>query len=103
MSRLLQLEKLLRQGMDSPLLRFSMGNELLAAERPDEAAEQFEKAVEQDPDYSAAWKLLGKALAEAGDTAAAITAYQSGIECAQRKQDHQAMKEMTVFLKRLQR
>ena len=68
MSRLLQLEKLLRQGMDSPLLRFSMGNELLAAERPDEAAEQFEKAVEQDPDYSAAWKLLGKALAEAGDT-----------------------------------
>lgn len=103
MSRLQQLQRLLRQGMDSPLLRFSIGNELMAEDRPAEAAQQFRAAVDQDPDYSAAWKLLGKSLADAGDTAAAIAAYESGIECAGRKHDTQAMKEMTVFLRRLKR
>ncbi|NNM00711.1 MAG: hypothetical protein HKO62_08180 [Gammaproteobacteria bacterium] len=54
-----------------------------------------------NPDYSAAWKLLGKALASAGDTAAARTAYESGIACAERMGDKQAQREMQVFLKRL--
>ena len=56
-----------------------------------------------DPGYSAAWKLLGKAAAAAGDAAAAIAAYRAGIEAAERKGDKQAVKEMRVFLRRLER
>jgi cytochrome c-type biogenesis protein CcmH/NrfG len=57
--------------------------------------------VEQDGDYSAAWKLLGKALAESGDADGAAAAYRNGIAAAERRGDKQAAKEMTVFLRRL--
>jgi len=65
------------------------------------AAEHLRAAVAHDRDYSAAWKLLGKALAESGDAEGARQAYREGIEAAGRKGDKQAAKEMTVFLRRL--
>jgi Tfp pilus assembly protein PilF len=66
------------------------------------AAEHLRRAVEHDRDYSAAWKLLGKALASGGDRAGAMAAYRSGIDAATRRGDKQAAKEMTVFLRRLE-
>ena len=56
-----------------------------------------------DANYSAAWKLLGKALAENGERQAAIDAYEAGIRIAQARGDIQAAKEMTVFAKRLRK
>jgi len=53
---------MLERGEDSALLRFSIGSELLAADRAAEAADHLQQAVELDPDHSAARKLLGKAL-----------------------------------------
>ena len=98
-----KLEQLLASGQDNALLRYGLGNEYLKADRYDRAAEHFRKAVEHDPNYSAAWKLLGKALTAAGRNDAAIHAYQNGIRAAQQKGDLQAAKEMTLFLKRLQK
>lgn len=94
---------MLERGQDSALLRFSLGNEYLAADEPAQAAIHLRRAVEQDSGYSAAWKLLGKALAAAGDTAEAAEAWREGIAAAGAKGDRQAAKEMTVFLKRLER
>ena len=98
-----KLERLLASGQDNALLRYGLGNEYLKADQYDRAAEHFRKAVEHDPNYSAAWKLLGKALTAAGRNDAAIHAYQNGIRAAQQKGDLQAAKEMTLFLKRLQK
>src|SRR5690348_16218570 len=98
-----RVEALLASGKDSALLRFSLGMQYLAAGEPARAAEHLRRAVEQDPGYSAAWKLLGKALAESGDAAGAIIAYRDGIAAAERKGDKQAGKEMAVFLKRLEK
>ena len=95
-------EKLLAQGQDSALLRYSLGNAYLDS-NPKLAAEHLEKALEFDAEYSAAWKLLGKAQTAAGDSSAAIAAYESGIKVAEQKGDVQAGKEMRVFLKRLQK
>ena len=61
------------------------------------------RALELDPDYSVAWKLYGRALAEAGREKEAAHAYQRGITTAEARGDLQAVKEMRVFLKRLQR
>lgn len=97
------LEKLLASGQDSATLRFGLGNAYLQQDRPQHAAAHLEKAVEHDPAYSAAWKLLGKALAEADDRAGAIRAYERGIAAAEARGDMQAVKEMGVFLRRLQR
>jgi len=97
------LEQLLTRGPDNALLRYGLGHEYLKAGQFDRAAEQFRKAVEHDPQYSAAWKLLGKALTSTGRNADAIRAYETGIRVAAQKGDVQAAKEMAVFLKRLRK
>jgi len=86
---------------DGALLRFSLGNALLGHGDAAGAAVALREAVAFDANYSAAWKLLGRALAESGDAAAAIRAFEQGISVAQARGDTQAAKEMTVFLRRL--
>ena len=97
------LEKLIGTPRDGALLRYSLGSEWLKAGDPAQAAEHLRAALERDAQYSAAWKLLGKALAENGERQAAIDAYEAGIRIAQARGDIQAAKEMTVFAKRLRK
>ena len=101
--RIESLEKMIDGPRDGTLLRFSLGNEYLKVAAPQLAADCFRAAVERDPNYSAAWKALGKALAESGDTAGALLAYSEGIAVAEAKGDIQAAKEMKVFSRRLQK
>ena len=98
-----RFEALLAAGKDNALLRFSLGMQYLNAGDSPRAAEHLRAAVAHDPGYSAAWKLLGRALAQAGANAEAAAAYRSGIAAAERKGDKQAAKEMTVFLRRLEK
>ena len=98
-----RFEALLASGKDGALLRFGLGMHYLKSGEAARAAEHLRRAVELDRDYSAAWKLLGKALAESGERAGAIEAYRNGIEAAGRRGDKQAAKEMTVFLRRLEK
>ncbi len=97
------LEALLAGGRDDALLRFSLGGACLKDGDTAAAAEHFQRALEHDAGYSAAWKLLGQAFAGAGRNADAVKAWTKGIETAEAKGDVQAAKEMRVFLKRLQR
>lgn len=87
---------------DGALLRFSLGNALLAAGDATGAVEELRHAVAFDPNYSAAWKLLGKACLALEDKAGAADAWRQGIAVAQTRGDKQAEKEMTVFLRRLE-
>lgn len=96
-------EKMLAAGRDDALLRFALGNAWLGANQPAQAVPHLQKAVEHDPGYSAAWKLLGRALNESGDANAALAAYRKGIEIAQVKGDIQAAREMTVFARRMEK
>ena len=101
MSRAPALEALLAKGPDGALLRYSLGNEYLGAGDAAAAVPHLERAVELDPAHSAAWKLLGKARSALGDTAGARAAFEQGIAAAERKGDKQALKEMQVFARRL--
>jgi Tfp pilus assembly protein PilF len=100
---LASFEKMLAAGRDGALLRFSLGNEWLKAEDPMTACEHLARAVAFDPDYTAAWKLYGKALTAAGREAEALAAFRRGIDVAHAKGDRQAEKEMSVFARRLER
>jgi predicted Zn-dependent protease len=97
------LEKLLAAGKDSALLRFSLGNEYLKLGDPQAALPHLRRAVEHDASYSAAWKLLGRALTDIGALAEALMAYRRGIEVAKAKGDKQAAREMSVFARRLEK
>lgn len=97
------LQKLIGTPRDGALLRFSMGNEYLKGGDAHNAQLQLAEAVARDPAYSAAWKLLGKALTETGKLQAALDAYRQGITAAEKKGDKQAAKEMTVFARRIEK
>lgn len=96
-------EALLDKGQDNALLRYTLGALHLQKGAPKLALPHLRAALEHDPDYSAAWRALGKALAELGERQEAIDVYTRGIEVAEARGDKQAAKEMQVFRKRLQK
>jgi len=95
------LESMLNQGQDSLILRFGLGQAFLKQKNYLSAIEHLLVALEYDAKHSAAYKLLGKAYAQSGQTLQAIEIYQKGILVAEQKGDIQAAKEMRVFLNRL--
>ena len=95
--------KMLDNGKDGALLRYSLGNEYTKIGDAEQAALHLRHAVTLDPEYTAAWKLLGKALADTAQREEALAAYRSGIAVAGRRGDKQAQKEMQVFARRLQK
>lgn len=98
-----RLEKLLAQGRDSALLRFGLGDACLKDKDAEQAVLHLAQATAQQPGYSAAWKLLGKALQQLGRLEEAQAAWTTGVTVARQQGDLQAVKEMTVFVKRLQK
>jgi DNA-binding SARP family transcriptional activator len=97
------LEALLRKGGDSAALRLALASRYLDANDAAAAVRHAEAAVRLDPEYSAAWKALGRALTAAGRDADALTVYERGVKVAEGRGDQQAAKEMRVFSKRLRR
>ena len=94
-------EKMLDKGMDNALLRFGLGKGYLDAAEFALAAEHLQRCVEFDAQYSAAWKLLGQALNKQGLHDGARAAWTQGLRVTEEKGDKQAGKEISVFLKRL--
>ncbi|MES9853139.1 MAG: tetratricopeptide repeat protein [Candidatus Thiodiazotropha sp. L084R] len=95
------LEKMLEQGTDNALLRYTLGTLFLKQGDFLKAVAQLTEAVKMDEQHSASWKHLGKALVGVERVKEAADAYRKGIEIAEAKGDVQAAKEMKIFLKRL--
>lgn len=100
---LARFEAMLAAGHDNAMLRLSLGQGYLAQGDHRAALEHLARAVALQPDYSAAWKFLGKAHESAGDPESAAGAYRRGIEIAGARGDQQLVREMTVFLRRIER
>ena len=98
-----RFEAMLAKGQDNLLLRFSLGKAYTEQEAYDAAVPHLRAALAFDPGYSVAWKWLGKALQGQGDASGARAAWQRGIEAAQARGDQQVIKELQVFLRRLDR
>jgi len=96
-----RLEATLAAGNDSAALRFGLASAYFAAERFDESRRHAGVAVTLDPDYSAAWRVLGRACAALGEVGTAREAFGKGIAAAERRGDAQLVREMRVFLRRL--
>ncbi|HXZ54210.1 MAG TPA: tetratricopeptide repeat protein [Burkholderiales bacterium] len=101
--QIVNLLKLVDTPRDGALLRFSLGSEYLKHTNYGAAVTHLSAALEKDPGYSAAWKLLGSALAGNGRDEEALATFRKGIEVAEKKGDMQAAKEMAVFARRLEK
>ncbi|NYZ64050.1 tetratricopeptide repeat protein [Luteimonas deserti] len=98
-----RLQAPLDAGRDDALLRFGLGTACLQAGDMDAAATHLAAATRHDPEYSAAWTLLGKALLALGRDGEAEAAWRAGLDAAARRGDVQSSKAMTVFLRRIAR
>jgi Tfp pilus assembly protein PilF len=98
-----KLEALLANGQDSASLRFALASGYFGQGDALRAIEHARVATELDPDYSAAWRLLGQAHVSAGQRNEAIDSFLRGIEVAKINGDRQVEKEMQVFLNRAKR
>lgn len=98
-----RLEAMLAKGQDTVLLRFSLGKSYTELNQFERAKEHLRAALAFDPLYSIAWKWLGKALLGMGDIDGARQAWEQGSQVAQQRGDQQLVKEMAVFIKRLNR
>lgn len=86
---------------DDPVVRFGLAGAYLEAGHAGDAAREYEAAIRLKPDYSAAYRGLGRALTRAGRLAEAREAFQKGLEVATKTGDLQTRKEIAVFLRRI--
>jgi Flp pilus assembly protein TadD len=96
-----KLEAMLAAGEENAMLRFTLGNALVREKRYAEAATHLSRAVELDPEYSAAWKVYARCLMDNGDTEGARNALERGLAVARRRGDMQAVREMEAWARRL--
>lgn len=101
MSQIDTFEAMLSRGQDSEMLRYTLGNAYYKEKRYSEAATHLAYAVELKPDYSTAWKVLGRVLADDGQLDKALEAFDAGLSAAQANGDKQVEKEIGVFRKRV--
>lgn len=102
-SKIEMFRKLLEKDRDNPMILYSLGNELFREERYEEAREFLERALENDPSYSAAYRTLGRVFYELRDDGEADRVFTEGREVAQRNGDLQIVKEIDVFAGRLRK
>lgn len=88
---------------DDPVTRIGLASAYLEAGQAEDAIREFEETIRLKPDYTAAHRGLGRALEKAGRIEDARAAYRKGIEVGHATGDLQTIKEMEVFLKRLDR
>jgi len=93
-----QLEKLLAAEPDDVFLNFGLAMELAKQESPEAALRQFERVLELDPGYYAAYYQKGRLLLGARRTEEARQVLTSGVEAAQRAGDAHATSEMQELL-----
>ena len=101
--RLEKLRELARSEPDDSLTQFLLGREASGHGLHEEARAAFAAAVEIDPHYAAAYRYWGNALEALGRVDEAASVYARGARVAERSGDLQAGKEMSAFLKRLER
>lgn len=101
MSIIDNLEKLLASGRDDAMLRFGLGSAYFNNREFDQAVPHLQACLEHDPNYAAAYKLLGKALFKTGRNDEAEKVFTAGLPVAVDKGDKQTEREILAFLKKL--
>ncbi len=97
-SRLEIFETMAREQPDDALIWYGLASEYTKLEKWDEAAEALRNVVRINPDYTAAYQMLGTALLNQGQTEEARVAWTAGIEAANRTGAWKARQHMEGLL-----
>ena len=94
-------QELAAKAPENVMLRYSLGLEYLRAKRNAEAEREFLEAIRLKPDYSAAYRELGKVLTALERFDEAKSIFEKGLDVACQKGDLQTKREIEVFLSRI--
>ena len=95
--------KLLERDPQNPMVLCSLGTELFKEGRFGEARDHLSRAVDNKPDYSVAYRMLGRSHFELGEDDEAARVFEKGREVALENGDLQTVKEIEVFKRRLEK
>jgi len=98
-----QLESMLADRPDDTFLRFALGMEHVKLGQHAPAIEQFDRVLEADPGYIAAYAQKGQVCEQLGRFDQAKSAYRAGIVAASAAGDAHAATKMQESLDRLVR
>jgi Flp pilus assembly protein TadD len=101
-SRLEQFRQIVELDPDDYFSHFGYASALFDAGHYQQAVQEFREAIRLKPDYSAAIRDLGRALEKVEAFDEAMRVYREGMPIAERNGDLQTLKEMQVFLRRLE-
>ncbi len=101
--RLERLRRAAEQEPDDDLAQYGFGSACLKAGQFEDAVRALTHAIQLNPEYSAAYRDLGRAHMESGRGHKAIETFRRGIGVAQKRGDLQTVREMEVFLRRAAR
>ena len=102
-SRTDMFRKLLEKDSDNPMILYSLGNELFKEGHYGEARDLLQRAIANKPDYSVAYRMLGRSHYELHENAQAKDVFLKGKDVAKENGDLQTVKEIEVFLRRLEK
>lgn len=93
-----ELENLIQRFPDKPFPRYGLAMEYKKAGRFADAVAQFQKALELDPNYVAAYMHCGIAMRDAGNPVDAKATWQKGLAVAQKIGNAHAAGEISGLL-----
>ena len=97
-SRIDIFAEMVRQQPDDAMIWYGLGSEYMKAERWSEAASALQNVVKLNPDYTAAYQMLGTALASVGQREEASHVWTKGVEVARRTGAWKAQQHMEGLL-----
>lgn len=100
-NRIETLQQLLEANPADCFLRYGLAQEHIKAGEQVQAIAQFEKILEINPDYQAAYYHAGKTFEQLGRADDARTIYQHGLETSTRTGDAHAGSELQAALSEL--
>lgn len=89
---------MLKQQPGDAMIWYGLASEYFKAENWSEASRALQRVVELNPDYTAAYQMLGTALFNQGELAKARRAWAEGIEAADRTGAWKARQHMEGLL-----
>ena len=100
--RIAEFKEVLELMPEDPVVRFGLAGAYLDAGQPESAVTEYREAIRLKPDYSAAYRGLGRSLERVGRLDEAKAVYTKGCDVAAQNGDLQTKKEIEVFLRRLE-
>ncbi len=97
-SRIEIFETMARAQPDDAMIHYGLASEYLKLERWPDAADALRNVLRINPDYTAAYQMLGTALVNSGQPDEARRAWTSGIEAATRTGAWKARQHMEGLL-----